>query len=99
MVSDDASDPVLQKATATTIQWASGKNPGVKVSCLPDLVTQLCSFVSSSTGQKIPNANLNIKVHMLTYVRVHRMEIINTEVRPWKMSDFSESDRFFAPWC
>jgi len=39
MVSDDASDPVLQKATATTIQWASGKNPGVKVSWLPDLVT------------------------------------------------------------
>jgi len=37
MVSDDASDPVLQKATATTIQWASGKNPGVKVSWLPDL--------------------------------------------------------------
>lgn len=31
MVSDDASDPVLQKATATTIQWASGKNPGVKL--------------------------------------------------------------------
>ena len=31
MVSDDAADPVLQKATGTTIQWASGKNPGVKV--------------------------------------------------------------------
>lgn len=32
MVSDDAEDPVLQRATGTTIQWASGKNPGVKVS-------------------------------------------------------------------
>ena len=31
MVSDDVADPVLQKATATSIQWASGKNPGVKV--------------------------------------------------------------------
>lgn len=31
MVSDDAEDPVLQRATGTTIQWASGKNPGVKV--------------------------------------------------------------------
>jgi len=39
MVSDDASDPVLQKATATTIQWASGKNPGVKVSRLLDLAS------------------------------------------------------------
>ena len=32
MVSDDAEDPVLQRAIGTTIQWASGKNPGVKVS-------------------------------------------------------------------
>ena len=32
MVSDDAADPVLQKATGTNIQWAAGKNPGVKVS-------------------------------------------------------------------
>lgn len=31
MVSDDVADPVLQKATATSIQWASGKNPGVKL--------------------------------------------------------------------
>lgn len=31
MVSDDAADPVLQKATGTSIQWASGKNPGVKL--------------------------------------------------------------------
>ena len=34
MVSDDTEDPVLQKATGTTIQWASGKNPGVKVDTL-----------------------------------------------------------------
>lgn len=31
MVSDDAEDPVLQRATGTPIQWASGKNPGVKL--------------------------------------------------------------------
>jgi len=31
MVSDDAADPVLQKATGTNVQWANGKNPGVKV--------------------------------------------------------------------
>lgn len=34
MVSDDAEDPVLQRATGTSIQWASGKNPGVKVSLI-----------------------------------------------------------------
>ena len=34
MVSDDAEDPVLQRATGTPIQWASGKNPGVKVSLI-----------------------------------------------------------------
>ena len=52
MVSDDAADPVLQKATGTSIQWASGKNPGVKVSpvlpcCVPQLTTALVSKASN----------------------------------------------------
>lgn len=32
MAEEDESNPILQKATGTTIDWASGKNPGVKVS-------------------------------------------------------------------
>lgn len=31
MAEEDESNPILQKATGTTIDWASGKNPGVKI--------------------------------------------------------------------
>ena len=48
MVSDDAEDPVLQRATGTTIQWASGKNPGVKVSQTTCVLSQLIALLQAA---------------------------------------------------
>lgn len=50
MVSDDAEDPVLQRATGTTIQWASGKNPGVKVSQTTCKLTRLIGLLHAAIG-------------------------------------------------